>query len=178
MSGDGLILHCILSLVSFFFFCSPFFFFFLITFLFFPLSLYPSFPPFLLSWNHWMSKETLNHQDQVACLSGGKPRSRAPQPCVAGSYRRGRGQRLGTANCRATLDPSVMVPPLGSESQPLSISTLSSSLAHYSAAVSLLCIIILRQGMGWEGGKGAKGFDQTLQTLRGCGEANTSRPDW
>ena len=161
MSGDER-LHCILYLISLFFFSSPFFFFLFITSLFSSPSLYPAFPPFFLSWNCWY-QEILSHHGQFACLPGWKP-----QPCITGSHRRGHGQHVGTANCRAKLDPSVVLPPPRNKFQPLSISAPSSNLAHSSAAISPLQVIILQ----------GKGFDQTVQTLRGCGEANTSRPDW
>ena len=152
MSGDEH-LHCILYLISLFFFSSPFFFFLFITSLFSSPSLYPAFPPFFLSWNCWY-QEILSHNGQFACLPGWKPRSRVPQPCITGSHRRGYGQRVGTANCRAKLDPSVVLPPPQSEFQPLSISAPSSSLAHSSAAMSPLQVIILKgKGVGVRPGR-------------------------
>lgn len=78
-----------------------------------------------------------------------------PQLCIRGSRRRTHGQHVGSANCRAKLDPRVMLPPPRSEFQPLSISAPSSHLAHSSAAISPLQVIILKGKRG--GGEAREG---------------------
>ena len=158
-------------------FLPHFFFILFITSLFSPPSLSPAFPPFLLSWNRWYQKRP---SVITASLLVSQVESQGPErlsPVLVGVAG---GPMAGTW---AVLAAGHAGPKGHAASSPKWIS----ATFHFSPILPFSALLSshissagddYRREKGWGWGQEGKGFDQTVQTLRGCGEASTSRPDW